>query len=158
MHLVQKRLGFPAFEFDLEDDCLRVRTRSLTGSSSYEVALAELSPRTSSYSHRPILWYCFAAFMTLCTAVSAFGVFGGAQLPDKAGVGILFVVCTSVGMIATYEALRRHVDYVIVHWELGGAAVHFHRTLPTERHVQEFIDILKERIAAAKLDSKEENA
>jgi hypothetical protein len=48
--------------------------------------------------------------------------------------------------------LTRKVDYVIVHVEASGQPiVHFHRQVPTEKHVQEFLEITKEQIAHSKL-------
>ncbi len=156
MKLVQRKQGLPTFEFDVNDEVIFVTTKSLTGGSRFEIPLMELSTRTSSYTHIPVLWYCFAVFMWLCTAVSAFGVFGSGQLPDKAGAGILFVVCASVAMISSYEAVRWRADCILFHWESGGdPAIRLHRKIPSERHVQEYVEIVKERILVAKKNAKE---
>lgn len=151
MRLVQKKQGLATFEFVLNDETLIVKTKSLTGSSSYEIPLIEVDTRTSEYSHFPLLWYLFAAFMFVCTAVTAFGVFGDEELADKAGAGILFVMCASFTMVSAYEAIRRRVDYVVFHSVYGGVkSFHLHRAIPTEQHVREYVEILKEAIVAAK--------
>ncbi len=149
MKLTQKKYPFTQFEFEIADDVMRVSAKRLLSSNGYEVPLRELSPHPSFFRAFPLQWLLFAVIFG---AVAGFFLYGALTPGPNTELIVGFLVMLFACLACVHGFLTRKVDYVILHVEASGQPiVHFHRQVPTEKHVQEFIEITKEQIAHAKL-------
>ena len=149
MKLTQKRYPFTQFEFEITDDVMRVSAKRLLSSNGYEVPLRELSPHPSFFRAFPLWWLVFA---TLFGAIAIFFLYAALTPGPKIELIVGFLVMLFACLGCAHGFLERKVDYIILHVEASGQPiVHFHRRLPTEQHVKEFVDITKEQIAHAKV-------
>ena len=149
MKLTQNKYPFTQFEFEIDDDVMRVSAKRLLTSNGYEVPLRELSPYPSFFRAFPLPWLVAAVIFG---AISGFFLYASFTPGPKLELFIGFLVMLFACLACVHGFLQRKVDYIILHVEATGQAiVHFHRRLPTEQHVKEFIEITKEQIAHAKL-------
>ncbi|MDR2430389.1 MAG: hypothetical protein LBD14_05840 [Puniceicoccales bacterium] len=127
-------------------------TRSFFRSSGCEIQLNELSPEVSFYKNIPIFWFLLSAialflsiFFIVCIWVSR-----GRDL-SSALMSATMVLFLGGGLafLSGREALRRNVNYIIFHWKNAGhPAVCLRKNIPSEIHVKEFVEIIKEKICS----------
>lgn len=148
MKLTQKKYPFTQFDFEIVDDVMRVSVKRPLSSNGYEVPLRELSPHPSFYRAFPLQWLVFAIIFG---AVAGLFLFGTLQPGPKLELIIAALTMLFACLACVHGFLQRKVDYIILHVEATGQPIiNFHRRLPTEKHVEEFLDITKEQIALSR--------
>lgn len=151
MKLVQKRFPVGSVAFEIADEVLRVESKSPLRSQSYEIPFRDIGTTTSKVRQFPLVWFIFAALSSCALVASVVGLFV-AQGDSKLGMGALVVMSGVFSALAWYGFFERRIDFVIIHSrEAGHALVYLRRTSPSVRHVEEFVEILKERSEASKL-------
>lgn len=127
---------------------VRVEEKRLLSSRSFEIPFRAIAEGTSTMRQFPLLWCIVASLATVATIAVAVGVFAG--IGDPAGM----VACVLMGSVFSSLAWRgffeRKIDVVILHSRDSGQGVIFlRRADPSPRHVQEFVEIVKERVGAS---------
>ncbi len=151
MHLEQKRYPFGSVTFSISDTMLRVEEKRLLSSRSFEVPLRDIGNSTSTVRRFPLLWLLIAVAATCVTLGFGAGIFvtaGDARLGMMAFIlmGVVF------SGLAWHGFLERKIDFVILHArDTGQGLIFLNRTKPSVRHVQEFVEIVKERGDARQL-------
>jgi hypothetical protein len=93
----------------------------------------------------------FATLASCAFAACAVGIFF-ADGDSKLGIAALVLMSGTFSALAWYGFLERKIDFVIIHSRHDRRAlVYLHRTNPSIRHVEEFVEILKERSESSKL-------
>lgn len=150
MVLQQKRFPWIRGRLELTDTALLVATSQPFRGSRSEIPLGDLKPIPSYFRQFALSSLMFAISLTLFAAAILGGVFDVALAPERVGLLALFV---PVGFFAVCFWLRfysRNVDCVIFHdRRTGRPLVYIHRLLPSTRHVEEFVEILREKIEHA---------
>jgi hypothetical protein len=144
MNLSQKRFPFGSVRFALSDTLIRVEEKRLLSSRSFEIPLHAIASSTSSVRQFPLLWCLVASFATIATLGALIGVF--AEVGDSAGMIAVVLMGSVFSGLAWHGFFQRKIDFVILHSRESGQGVIFlRRTDPSVRHVEEFVDIVKER-------------
>ena len=152
MKLTQKRFPFGQFDFELTDDHVKISTKKMWGGSEFEVPLKELRIAPSTYRAFPILWLLFAVFSGLVTLLLVYGLTQNLVGVDKGGMALAACIIFSGFCGSLYGFFQRKVDFIIFHSQSSGQPlVYFHRHIPSERHVSEFVEITRERIEQSQL-------
>ncbi len=152
MILQQRRFPRIRCSFELTETALLVAGSNLLRSNRVEVPLKELRAIPSYFKQLPLPSLMFAGVFSL----GALGALGGAfqPSPGEERMGLL-AVAAAVAFLAACCWLRfftRKVDYVIFHGRHTGRPVVFiNQGLPSARHVEEFVAILREKIEQAAL-------
>lgn len=145
MTLHQKRSPFGSVTFTISDTMLRVEEKKLLNSRSFEVPLREIGGRTSTVRQFPLLWLLIAVVASGVTALFIAGIFTTTG-DSRLGMMALVLMCTVFTALAWHGFVERKIDFVILHArESGHGLIFIHRTKPTPRHVEEFVEIVKER-------------
>jgi hypothetical protein len=150
MKLVQKRFLFGTYEFELAENELRVSIKKPLSANRFTVPLSGLKSAPSYFRSFPLLWLIFATVFGGVAGLTLFGMIHDAWVEDKSGFIGMFIVMMSAAIACLIGFYQKRVDFVILHARNGGYPLVFiHRTLPSEVHVREFVEILRERIEAA---------
>jgi hypothetical protein len=156
MKLTQKKFLSPTFQFELKEGILTVTTKAITSSNGFEVPVRELSNSVSYHRYFPLGWVIFSALMLLGAMSFTVGCFIDGSEDAKIAFVFFVLLFGTVGLMCAAESFKRNVDYVILHWSKSGSqAVYFRRKIPSERHVQEYIDILKDKISEQNKNEEE---
>ena len=156
MKIVQKKRLHKTLEFDLQNVTLTVRTKTLTSNSGYEVPIKDLSPNVSFHQCWPIVGYFFGSIFLLGGIASLIAAFFNQSDDSMVGFGIMGIIGPIVGALVLCSAFARSADVIIFHWRHSGAvAFVLRRKEPSETHVKEYVEILKERIQTC-IDEQEE--
>ena len=151
MKLTQKRILWGTTEIELIEDTLYICQKSLFKSRSHEITINGLSSRISKIQSFPLGWCVIASTASLgffAVGIGAFFVHGDGQM----GMAACALLAGVFAALAWYGFLERRVDFVILNSkEYNTPQVYIHRTIPSVRHVEEFVEIVKERIEAQKL-------
>jgi hypothetical protein len=147
MKLQQKRYPFGSVTFALSDTVIRVEEKSLLSSKSFEIPLYAVASSTSMVRQFPLLWGLAASGATIATLGMVVAVFF--NVGDSAGM----IACVLMGSVfsglAWHGFFERKIDFVILHSrESGQGIVFLRRTEPSVRHVEEFVEIVKERVSS----------
>ena len=149
MKLIQKAFLLPTFEFTLGDHSLRVKRSTLTASASFEIPFADIDPRPCEHENIGMGWYVIGGVLVVLgfllvgatnadvTPDSLTGLWFGAFLSAITGLR-----CLAEGRKETFSELVFHSV------RTGNALIHLRQTLPSPVHVQEFVEILEEKIEA----------
>lgn len=147
MQLQQKRYPFGSVTFSLSDTMVRVEEKRFLGSRSFEIPLRAIAAGTSSICQFPLLWCVVASFATVATLGALIGVFVG--IGDTAGMIACVLMGSVFSALAWHGFFERKIDVLILHARESGQGVIFlRRADPSPRHVEEFIEIVKERADA----------
>ena len=149
MKLIQKAFLLPTFEFSLGDHAVRVKRSTLTASASFEIPFADIDPRPCEHENIGMGWYVMGAALV----VLAFLLVGGTQadVSDDSLKGLLFGAFLSAitGLRCLAEGRKETFSELVFHSaRTGNALIHLRKTLPSPVHVQEFVEILEEKIEA----------
>ena len=156
MKLVQKVFPAKTTEFELTDVSVRITTKSLMSESSYEVPLAELKPTPSFHRNISPLWLGIAVFFYLFSAVALGGIIYPVEGTERLGFIILFLVVFAFAVRATMVFLNTKMDVVLWSSALtGGAVIVMHRRRPTSRHVDEFTEMIVEKLRGVRSSEEE---
>jgi len=148
MKLQQKRYPFGSVTFSLSDATVRVEETRFLSSRSFEIPLRTIADSTSSIRQFPLLWCVVASLATLGTLGVLVGVFVG--VGDTAGMLACVLMGSVFSALAWHGFSERKIDVLILHARESGQGIIFlRRTDPSPRHVDEFIEILKERVDAS---------
>jgi hypothetical protein len=150
MKLIQKRFPFGTVIFEIKGEILHVENRRLQSSTAFEVPIRCVESRITKMRQFPVGWLLLGilgcvAFVAL--SVGTIYAKGEAQLGAFA-VSFCALVFTAFAWHGFFE---RKYDYVILYSrETGQPIIHIDRTSPSPRHVEEFVDILKEGLEASR--------
>lgn len=109
--------------------------------------MSELRPHLSFFRSFPLSWLIFSLVFGAVAGFFFFALFTPGAKSEQLGLIVAFLVMLFASLACVYGFLQRKVDFVILHLEQSGQPmVYLHRRIPTEKHVQEFIDITKEHI------------
>ncbi len=151
MKLTQRRYPFTQFEFEITDDVVKVSTTRLLGSNGFEVRLRELSPSPSFYRSFPLSWLIFAVIFGAIAGFFFYALFSEPAKSERIGLVVAILVFLFACLACVHGFLQRKVDFIILHAEQSGQAIYLHRRIPSEQHVQEFVEIMKEHIEQSRL-------
>lgn len=159
MQLTQKKFLLPKFEFNIRDHALHVKRSTLTAANSFEIPFIDIDPLPSEQENLALGWYILGG------ALLALGLtFAGAsftEMPPDSQMGLWFgaVLAGLPGALCLFEGRKRTFAYIIFHSaRTGSQMVYVRQKLPSELHVKEFVEILKERIASEIDEAKRERA
>jgi len=148
MKLQQKLFPFGSVTFSVTETMVRVEEKRLLASRSFEIPFRAIAGCTSSIVQFPLLWCIVASLASLATIAVLVGVFVG--VGDTAGMIACVLMGSVFSALAWHGYFERKIDMVILHSRDSGQGVIFlRRTDPTPRHVQEFVEIVKERAEAS---------
>lgn len=148
MKLHQKRYPFGSVTFSGTETMVRVEEKRFLASRSFEIPFRAIAGSPSSVTQFPLLWSIVASLATLATIAVLVGVFVG--VGDTAGMIACVLMGSVFSALAWHGYFERKIDMIILHSRDSGQGVIFlHRTDPSPRHVQEFVDIVKERAEAS---------
>jgi hypothetical protein len=149
--LQQKRFLLGSTLFEITERSIRVTASSLTRQSSYEVPLQVIDPVPAFHRSLPLQWLVFAVIFGGVSLFAVFGLIHDRWVPDKSGMvgsALIFLVA-SLGCLFVFH--KKKTDSVIFRALGTGSPVLFvDRKIPTQIHVDEFIAIIKERIAVVR--------
>ena len=148
MNLHQKRYPFGSVTFSISDTVVRVQEKRLLSSKSFEVPLRDFGTSVSTVRQFPLGWCIAASFSSLVAVACIVALFAGYGEP--LGMGACLLMSGVFTALAWHGFLERKIDLVVLHARDAGHGVLFlHRTKPSVRHVEEFVEIAKERIEAS---------
>ena len=149
MKLVQRRFLHGVSSFEICERHLHVRIKRQMTESEFDVPFDEIRFPPSYHRTAPLQWLIFSGIFGAIALFALWSMIHDRWLPDKSGgVGtVLVFLVASLGCSLIFY--QRRVDWIILHSTRSGAPILFiHRSKPSEVHVKEFIEILRERIAA----------
>ena len=181
MKLVQKRFLRGQAEFELTDTALKVSHEKLFNSTRFEVPLESFRPEVTYVRNFPIAQLLAAIVSWGSCLLLVISLLHG----DKTGksffdtdLGVFVFFLLLIGMSAFFglafllNFLRRNVDCFLLQSRgaggiiansgnrrrppaILGRTILICRQIPSERHVQEFLDIFKEKVAELKFKSSD---
>lgn len=157
MKLTQTAFLLPKFEFTIRDHVLHVKRSTLTASSSFEIPFIEIDPLPSEQKNLALGWYVVGGLL-LALTLTFIGCAIVEKIPDSQ-MGLWFgaLIAGVPGIICLVEARKRTFSFIIFHNARNGVAwIHIRHKSPSELHVQEFTDILKEKIESERDESRRE--
>jgi hypothetical protein len=144
-------------EYEVLDDRILVRFRSLTQRVSYEVPFRNINPTPVFNRSVPLLWAVFALVFGGVGLMGLYGSLFANWAPDKVSMFTTALFFGAACFLCVMGFLKKKVDIVVFRsTAVGSPALILNRTLPTTRHVEEFISIVKERIEASKTGWKDD--
>jgi hypothetical protein len=149
MKLTQKAPYLPTCEFTVRDRCLHVKRSTRTGSRSHEIPFADINPLTTEHQGNGVGWHvagcaliALAAGLLGLSYIASSGDDSVAWWFGAALAGLTGLRCLAEGRKETFSRI------VFSSINTGRTLIELHETLPTPVHVREFVEILKEKIAA----------
>jgi hypothetical protein len=145
MNLQQKRYPFGSVTYSLTDTMLFVEEKRFLGSRSFEVPLRDIGSSVSKTRQFPLGWCIVASLATAVALGTLVGVFVG--VGDTAGMLACVLMSSVFSALAWHGFFERKIDLVILHArDTGYGLIFLQRTKPSVRHVEEFVQIVKERL------------
>jgi hypothetical protein len=149
MNLIQKGFLRPKFEFTVQDHALHVKRSTCTASASFEIPYAAIDSRSSEQENKGISWYitgCILIGLGLLLLSFSFAAQAG---DDSVGLWLGALLAETTGLFCWAVGRRETFSHIIFYSRrTGDALLHFNQALPSPVYVQEFVEILKERIEA----------
>ena len=150
MKLVQQRFLQGTSSFEIFERHVHIRVKRQMAESEFDVPFENISPSPSYHRSAPVQWLIFAIIFGAVALFTLYGMVHDSWVPDKSGFVGTFLIFLVASLGCGLIFYQRKVDWVILRSAQSGAAIIFlHRSIPSEVHVKEFIDILRERIEAA---------
>lgn len=149
MKLIQKASSSRSFEFTIRDRCLHVKRSSRTASTSFDIPFATIDPSPFEHEQRGIAWYLVG------TAMIALGLLllalSFSEMAGEDRLGLLFGAVLAEGTALVCWAQGRNQTFsqiIFCSAKSGGPLIHLAQQSPSPVHVQEFVEILQEKIQA----------
>lgn len=147
MKLIQKKFPHGTSEFVVEDDCIRITNRKLLTSNSFVVPLSDLKSTPSYHRSFPLPALVAALFFAGLATLSVFGMIHDSWVKDRLGMYVMFAVWCCGVAVCVIKFFQQRIDVAILHSASTALPVLvLHRAIPSETHVNEFLEIIKERI------------
>jgi hypothetical protein len=151
MHLHQRRFLVYANDFVITETCVQVSSRTPTKANSYEVPFAVINLVPSLHRSTPILWAVLAAVFGGFSIFALWSLFFDPSVPRTSEMIKIVLIFLSAGLGCAYNYHRKKIDSVVFRNVNSGMPVLIlDRKVPTLRHVDEFREIIVERIRALK--------
>ncbi len=149
MNLIQKGFLQPKFEFTIHDRALHVKRGTCTASASFEIPYAMIDSRSSEYQNKGISWYITACILIGLGFLLLGFSFAAHAGDDSVGLWLGALLAEITGLFCWAVGRRETFSHVIFYSRrTGDVLLHFNQALPSPVYVREFVEILKERIAA----------
>ena len=148
MKLIQEAFLRPKFEFTIRDRVLHVKRSTRTASTGFEVPFVEIDPLPTEHENRGIGWYLIGGTL-VALGLILLRVSFTATTDDSMGLWFGAFLAEIAGLLCLAEGRKETCSQIVFHsLRTGSALIRLQQTLPTPVHVQEFVEILKEKIQA----------
>ncbi len=149
MNLVQKGFWQPQFEFTVHDHALHVKRSTRTASASYEIPYAAIDSRSSEQENKGLSWYIAGGLLIGLGLVLLGFSFAAQAGDDSVGLWLGALIAEATGLFCWAVGRKETFAHIIFYSRrTGDALLHFNQALPNPVYVDEFVEILKERIEA----------
>jgi len=157
MQLTQKKFLLPKSVFTIREHVLHVKRSTLTSSSSVEVPFIDIDPLPSEQESLALGWYIIGSLMLAAGLAFAGSSFGEMPTDSRMGLWLGALLAGLPGVLCLVEARKRTFAFIIFHSaQTGNGWIYIRQKCPSELHVKEFVEILKEKIQSERDDLKKE--
>lgn len=149
MKLIQKAPLCPKFEFTVRDRGLHVKRSTRLASHSFEIPFAEIDPSSSEHENIGIGWYLTGgALLVLGFTLLGFA-FTAAAADARMGLWFGAFIAEVIALLCLAEGRRQTFSQIVFYSQrTGRALIRFQQKLPSPGYVEEFVEIVKEKIQA----------